>query len=50
LDLSFDRLLIMIIYINMRAVIIVEDPTFTIAAVKTLKLPRNIVCCDTNCE
>ena len=34
----------------MRAVIIVEDPTVTFAAEKTLKFPLNIVYCDTNCE
>jgi len=34
----------------MRAVVIVEDPTFTIAAMKNLKFTRNIVYCDTNYE
>jgi len=34
----------------MRAVIIVEDPTDTVAAEKTLKFPLNIVYSDTNSE
>jgi len=34
----------------MRAVIIVEEPTFAIAAMKNLNLPHNIVYRDTNYE